>query len=66
MPDNNFLFLKFNGIYLNFEKQHVTNILNIHELKYWIILFLIICFFRLWNSLFGLTKKVVNLEDVFI
>ena len=52
-----FYFLKFNGIYLNFEKQYVTNILNIHELKYWIILFLIICFFSTIELFVWINKK---------
>ncbi|MBH08336.1 MAG: hypothetical protein CMP71_04745 [Flavobacteriales bacterium] len=52
-----FYFLKFNGIYLNFEKQYVTNILNIHELKYWIILFFIICFFSTVELFVWINKK---------
>jgi len=52
-----FYFLKFNGIYLNFERQYVTNILNIHELKYWIILFLIICFFSTIELFVWINKK---------
>lgn len=52
-----FYFLKFNGIYLNFEKQYVTNILNIHELKYWIILFFIICFFSIVELFVWINKK---------
>ena len=52
-----FYFLKFNGIYLNFEKQYVTNILKIHELKYWIILFFIICFFSTVELFVWINKK---------
>lgn len=52
-----FYFLKFNGIYLNFEKQYVTDILNIHELKYWIILFFIICFFSTVELFVWINKK---------
>ena len=52
-----FYFLKFNGIYLIFEKQHATNILNIHELKYWIVLFLIICFFSTVELIVWINKK---------
>ena len=52
-----FYFLKFNGIYLNFEKQYVTKILNIHELKYWIILFFIICFFSTVELFVWINKK---------
>ena len=52
-----FNFLKFNGIYLNFENQQGTNLLNIHELKYWIILFFIICFFSTVELLVWINKK---------
>ena len=52
-----FYFLKFNGVYLIFEKQHATNILNIHELKYWIVLFLIICFFSTVELIVWINKK---------
>ena len=52
-----FYFLKFNGIYLNFEKRYVISFLNIYELKYWIILFFIICFFSTVELLVWINKK---------
>jgi len=52
-----FYFLKFNGVYLNIEKQYATNIFNIHELKYWIILFFIICFFSIVELFVWINKK---------
>ena len=52
-----FYFLRFNGVDLNFEKQYVTNNLNIHELKYWIILFFTICFFSTVELFVWINKK---------
>ena len=52
-----FYFLKFNGICLNYEKQHGISFLNIHELKYWIILFFIMCFFSAVELLIWINKK---------
>ena len=52
-----FYFLKFNGINLNCEKQYVTCFLNIHELKYWIILFFILCFFSTVELVVWINKK---------
>ncbi len=52
-----FYFLKFNGIYLNCEKQHGISFLNIHELKYWIILFFILCFFSTVELIVWINKK---------
>lgn len=52
-----FYFLKFNGINLNYEKQYVTCFLNIHELKYWIILFFILCFFSTVELVVWINKK---------
>ena len=52
-----FYFLKFNGIYLNYEKQHGISFLNIHELKYWIILFFILCFFSTVELVVWINKK---------
>ena len=52
-----FYFLKFNGINLNYEKQHGISFLNIHELKYWIILFFILCFFSTVELIVWINKK---------
>ena len=52
-----FYFLKFNGINLNYEKQHGISFLNIHELKYWIILFFILCFFSTVELVVWINKK---------
>ena len=52
-----FYFLKFNGINLNYEKQHGISFLNIHELKYWIILFFILCFFSTIELVVWINKK---------
>ena len=52
-----FYFLKFNGIYLSYEKQHGISFLNIHELKYWIILFFILCFFSTVELIVWINKK---------
>ncbi len=52
-----FYFLKFNGIYLNYEKQHWVSFINIHELKYWIILFFILCFFSTVELVVWINKK---------
>ena len=52
-----FYFLKFNGIYLNYEKQSVTCFFNIHELKYWIILIFILCFFSTVELVVWINKK---------
>ena len=52
-----FCFLKFNGINLNYEKQHGISFLNIHELKYWIILFFILCFFSTVELIVWINKK---------
>ena len=52
-----FYFLKFNGIYLSFEKQHGISFLSIYELKYWIILFFIICFFSTVELIVWINKK---------
>ena len=52
-----FYFLKFNGINLNYEKQSVTCFFNIHELKYWIILIFILCFFSTVELVVWINKK---------
>ena len=52
-----FYFLEFNGIYLNYEKQNGVSFLNIHELKYWIILFFILCFFSTVELIVWINKK---------
>ena len=52
-----FYFLEFNGIYLNYEKQHEVSFLNMHELKYWIILFFILCFFSTVELIVWINKK---------
>ena len=52
-----FYFLEFNGIYLNYEKQYGVSFLNIHELKYWIILFFILCFFSTVELVVWINKK---------
>ena len=52
-----FYFLKFNGININYEKQHGISFLNIHELKYWIILFFILCFFSTVELVVWINKK---------
>ena len=52
-----FYFLKFNGINLNYEKQLGISFLNIHELKYWIILFFILCFFSTVELVVWINKK---------
>ena len=52
-----FYFLKFNGINLNYEKQLGISFLNIHELKYWIILFFILCFFSTVELIVWINKK---------
>ena len=52
-----FYFLEFNGIYLNYEKQYGVSFLNIHELKYWIILFFILCFFSTVELIVWINKK---------
>ena len=52
-----FYFLEFNGINLNYEKQHGISFLNIHELKYWIILFFILCFFSTVELVVWINKK---------
>ena len=52
-----FYFLKFNGINLNYEKQSGISFLNIHELKYWIILFFILCFFSTVELIVWINKK---------
>ena len=52
-----FYFLKFNGINLNYEKQSVTCFFNIHELKYWIILFFMLCFFSTVELVVWINKK---------
>ena len=52
-----FYFLEFNGIYLNYEKQHEISFLNMHELKYWIILFFILCFFSTVELIVWINKK---------
>ena len=52
-----FYFLKFNGINLDYEKQHGISFLNIHELKYWIILFFILCFFSTVELFVWINKK---------
>ena len=52
-----FYFLKFNGIYLNFEKKHGISFLSIYELKYWIILFFILCFFSTVELIVWINKK---------
>ena len=52
-----FYFLKFNGINLNYEKQLGISFLSIHELKYWIILFFILCFFSTVELIVWINKK---------
>ena len=52
-----FYFLKFNGINLNYENQHGISFLSIHELKYWIILFFILCFFSTVELIVWINKK---------
>ena len=52
-----FYFLKFNGINLNYEKQSVTCFFNINELKYWIILIFILCFFSTVELVVWINKK---------
>lgn len=52
-----FYFLKFNGINLNYEKQLEISFLSIHELKYWIILFFILCFFSTVELVVWINKK---------
>ena len=52
-----FYFLKFNGINLNYEKQLGISFLSIHELKYWIILFFILCFFSTVELVVWINKK---------
>ena len=52
-----FYFLKFNGIYLSYEKQHGISFLNIHELKYWVIIFFVICFFSTVELIVWINKK---------
>ena len=52
-----FYFLKFNGINLNNEKQLGISFLSIHELKYWIILFFILCFFSTVELIVWINKK---------
>ena len=52
-----FYFLKSNGINFNYEKQSVTCFFNIHELKYWIILFFILCFFSTVELVVWINKK---------
>ena len=52
-----FYFLEFNGIYLTYEKQHGVSFLNIHELKYWIILFFILCFLSTVELIVWINKK---------
>ena len=52
-----FYFLKFNGINLNYEKQLGISFLSINELKYWIILFFILCFFSTIELIVWINKK---------
>ena len=56
-PIKLFYFLKFNGINLNYEKQSVTCFFNIHELKYWIILIFILCFFSTVELIVWINKN---------
>ena len=52
-----FYFLKFNGIYLNYEREQTASFINTLDLKYWITLFFILCFFSTGELIVWINKK---------